>query len=694
MKNNFLIRRLHDVLGIALLVFLGMAVNNSVSAQSIQVRAGTVTSCGGDTVSLPISILNANNLGAISLSLNYNNANLTYVGYHGANANLGSNLIVNATMMGNTPQVRIAWFNIVPINLNGVLLNMRFVASGNSTMVWDLVTPGNCELADSAANVLSNVSYVNGNVSAALAPVITQQPTSSVQVIAGASATFSVTASNAASYQWQRQSGNTWVNLTNGSGISGATASTMSIAGVAGTLNNTVYRVLVNGSCGNPLISNSSTLQVVVPIVTSIGSVSGCTGDTLSIPVSVDLANNVGAISLSVTYDSTKLQCLNLISDLHPSFTNNFLYNCGTFPGLGRQFRVAWFDLNSVNLSGLLFKMKFKVIAANISASVTSAVGWDLVTPGNCEYADGNADIFTNTQFVGGNVTLLSAPTLTASPVSNLTVPRNAPVTISVSATNAQVFQWQRLVGNAWTNLSNGGGLSGANSATLSIASADQSYNNSYFRVVITGCSNPVVSGVCSLRVRYGVSDRISYQAVVRNAAGELVRNQAVGVRTALVRDSIGGTTVYSETHALNTNANGLISFEFGAGLVATGSMLGIDWAAGPYFIRTEVDLTGSTNYQFLGGQQLLSVPFALYAATAGSVASGSGSGLRTVSGAAGGSSTLPSSGAAGAMAYWNGTEWLMIPPGSNGQSLVFCNGVPTWGGCPTVRTSSTRRQR
>lgn len=691
MKISSISSRMKQALVGAVVVVIAAMAFQSVSAQTIQVRAGTVSSCGGDTVSVPISILNANNLGAISLSLNYNNANLTYVGYNGADPGLGSNLIVNATMMGNTPQVRIAWFNIVPINLNGVMLNMRFVANGNSSMVWDLVTPGNCELADSAANILPNVGYFNGNVTAAVAPSITQQPQASVQVVAGATATFTVTATNAASYQWQSQSGSTWTNLANGSGISGATAASMSIANIAGTLDNTVYRVLVSGACGNPLTSSTSTLRVVVPVVTTIGNVSGCPGDTVSIPVSVDMVNNVGAVSLSVTYDSTKLQCLNLISDLHPGFANNFLYNCGVFPGLGRQFRVAWFDLNPTNLSGLLFKMKFKVIATNISASTSTSVGWDLVTPGNCEYADANADIISNTQFVGGSVTLQSAATITASPVSNLTVPRNAPVTISVSATNAQAYQWQRLIGTVWTNLSNGAGLSGANSASLAIASADQSYNNSYFRAVITGCSNPVVSGVCSLRVRYGVSDRISYQAVVRNSAGELVRNQAVGVRTALTRDSIGGATVYSETHALTTNANGLVSFEFGAGLVATGTMLGLDWSDGPYFIRTEVDLNGSTNYQFLGGQQLLSVPFALYAATAGSVASGSGSGLRTSSGISG-SAGLPASGAPGAMAYWNGTEWLMIPPGTNGQPLVFCNGVPTWGACPTTGASSPAR--
>jgi hypothetical protein len=674
---------------LTLLMALGLITH--ANAQTVQVQAGTVQACGGDTVSVPINILNANNLGAISLSLNYNGGTLTYVGFSNAHPSLGSNLIVNATTQGNQPQVRVAWFNLVPVSINGLLLNMRFRATGNSTLVWDLQNAGNCELADSAANVINNVTFSNGGVGAAVAPSIAQQPNANVQALAGGAVTLSVTASNAATYQWQQLIANSWTNLSNGTGIAGATSASLQLSGITSSMDNTVYRVQVNGACGAPLFSSTSTLRVVTPIVTTIGSVAGCTGDTVSIPVSVDQLNGVSAISMAITYDTTKLQCLGMVTDLHPSInTSGFLSNCGTFIGLGRQFRVAWFDLTPVNISGLMFRVKF-LITGTPSSTPSTAVGWDLVTPGNCEYADFNADVIPYTQFVGGSVGIQAAATITAQPISNLTVPRNTPVNVAVSATNAQAYQWQRLVGSNWSNLANGGGLSGVNSATLSIASADQSYNNALFRVVITGCSNPITSSVCSLRVRYGASDRISYQAVVRNAAGELVRNQAVGVRTALVRDSVGGATVYSETHALTTNANGLISFEFGGGLVATGTMLGLDWSDGPYFLRTEVDLTGSTNYQFLGGQQLLSVPFALYAASAGSVANGSGLRQGNTSSP---SANLPSPSAPGAMAYWNGSEWLTIAPGQNGQTLTFCNGVPTWGACPTAPNNNRRTRR
>jgi uncharacterized protein (TIGR02145 family) len=41
-----------------------------------------------------------------------------------------------------------------------------------------------------------------------------------------------------------------------------------------------------------------------------------------------------------------------------------------------------------------------------------------------------------------------------------------------------------------------------------------------------------------------------------------------------------------------------------------------------------------------------------------------------------------------GDMQYWNGSQWVLIPAGTYGQQLFFCNGIPTWGGCPPVLTT------
>ena len=60
----------------------------------------------------------------------------------------------------------------------------------------------------------------------------------------------------------------------------------------------------------------------------------------------------------------------------------------------------------------------------------------------------------------------------------------------------------------------------------------------------------------------------------------------------------------------------GLVNIQFGGG---TG-FSSIDWSTGSYFIQTETDPTGGINYTITGTSQLLSVPYALYAAKAGKV--------------------------------------------------------------------------
>ena len=120
---------------------------------------------------------------------------------------------------------------------------------------------------------------------------------------------------------------------------------------------------------------------------------------------------------------------------------------------------------------------------------------------------------------------------------------------------------------------------------------------------------------------------KMSYQAVMRDAADNLLANQSVGVQVSVLQGSPTGTAVYVETHSATTNANGLVSLEIGAGSPISGSFSSISWGSGSYFLQTETDPTGGTNYTITGTTQLLSVPYALYAETSGSGGSGGGSG-------------------------------------------------------------------
>ena len=113
--------------------------------------------------------------------------------------------------------------------------------------------------------------------------------------------------------------------------------------------------------------------------------------------------------------------------------------------------------------------------------------------------------------------------------------------------------------------------------------------------------------------------EKMSYQAVIRNATNTLLTNQPVGMQITIIKGSVSGTPVYVETQSPTSNINGLVSLEIGTGSIVSGDFSAIDWSAGPYYIKTESDPTGGTSYTVTGVSQLMSVPYALYAKTSGS---------------------------------------------------------------------------
>ncbi|MEO6684341.1 MAG: hypothetical protein ABIN24_00185 [Dyadobacter sp.] len=110
---------------------------------------------------------------------------------------------------------------------------------------------------------------------------------------------------------------------------------------------------------------------------------------------------------------------------------------------------------------------------------------------------------------------------------------------------------------------------------------------------------------------------KMSYQAVIRDGTGDLVVSKTVGMKISILQGSVSGTAVYVETHMPSTNANGLVTVSVGAGSAVTGLFTSINWANGPYFIKTETDPAGGTSHSISGTSELLSVPYALHATTA-----------------------------------------------------------------------------
>jgi hypothetical protein len=112
--------------------------------------------------------------------------------------------------------------------------------------------------------------------------------------------------------------------------------------------------------------------------------------------------------------------------------------------------------------------------------------------------------------------------------------------------------------------------------------------------------------------------ETINYQSVVRNITGDIVTNQAVAFKLSILQESASGTSVYEETHTVTTNQYGLVDLKIGAGTVLLGSFSAINWGANAHFLETSLDINGGNNYQLIGTSELLSVPYALHATTAG----------------------------------------------------------------------------
>jgi hypothetical protein len=109
-----------------------------------------------------------------------------------------------------------------------------------------------------------------------------------------------------------------------------------------------------------------------------------------------------------------------------------------------------------------------------------------------------------------------------------------------------------------------------------------------------------------------------NYSAVARNAQNNPIANTTIGIQITIVKTSALGTAVFSENHFVDTDQFGLFNLTVGAGAVQSGSINTIDWSNDNYYLKVAMDASGGTNFLTMGTTQLLSVPYALYAKSAG----------------------------------------------------------------------------
>lgn len=115
----------------------------------------------------------------------------------------------------------------------------------------------------------------------------------------------------------------------------------------------------------------------------------------------------------------------------------------------------------------------------------------------------------------------------------------------------------------------------------------------------------------------------IPYQAVVRNVDGSAMSNAAMTMIFKIHNATATGDVVYQESHSTASNAQGLVVLNVGQGQASVGTFNNIDWGNGAKFL--DVVMNAGNGELDLGTQQMMSVPYALYAGEVSSIVSPTG---------------------------------------------------------------------
>ena len=239
-------------------------------------------------------------------------------------------------------------------------------------------------------------------------------------------------------------------------------------------------------------------LNAQAPVV-ALGSVPGCAGDTVNVPINVSNFTNISAVSLEINYDSSALRYVDFNSS---SLTGNLIVNNPSVGGVPTsRVLLSWFSLTPAVVgsgSGLLMNLRFV-----LQAAPPRALSFNVAVPGQCELADVNGDVIAGALFTNGGVTAPATfASISTQPPAALSLASGASGSIAVTATNVQAYQWQQFTSGQWTNLTNAGFFAGVTTNTLQFNSVTPALNGAIFRVGVSGgCPFPSYSSNCTLTV-------------------------------------------------------------------------------------------------------------------------------------------------------------------------------------------------
>jgi hypothetical protein len=357
-----------------------------------------------------------------------------------------------------------------------------------------------------------------------VAPAITQEPSAATRCV-GQGVTFSVTASGTAplAYQWRRDG----VDLVDGAGISGATTATLSIAAVAPAHAGS-YDCVVTNACGSATSSAAALTIDVAPAITQEPSAATrCAGQGVTFSITatgtaplayqwrrngVDLADGAGisgatTATLSIaavapahagSYDcvvtnacgSTTSSAAALTIDTAPAITQEpaAATRCG---GQTVSFTVAatgtaplayqWrHDGQPITIDGRISGAATPTLTISSLDPVDAGL-YDCVVSNACGSATSSA----------AALTIDVAPAITQGPAgATRCAGQAASFSITATGTAPLAYQWRR----DGVSLADGAGISGAMTASLSIAAVSPAHAGSYDCVVTNACGSATSS--------------------------------------------------------------------------------------------------------------------------------------------------------------------------------------------------------
>lgn len=353
-----------------------------------------------------------------------------------------NNVFSTSGIINSVPNTILSGFNSTPLSVNGFSLR--------------LVISNTC-----GSQTVSGVSISVSNT--CVSPIVVTQPSAS-SAICDSQSDLILTSSATGIYtssQWQTFDGVNWVNLADNANFSGTATETLTIVGANTSFNNTSYRLVFSGVCGN-IASNFATLTIVsAPIITfqpqSPGPV--CEEDGRVLIDAVASGRNL----------SYRWQSQNPQTSLWTDLNNSTIFQGVFTPTLT-------IDNPLISLSGFKFRIKVNGLCANTLTGVLS---------------DGNA-----TLSVFGTLPVVITQPIKPSPVCS-----SADTTfLTVKSVNGVDlnFQWEHFVGN-WQSIAESYYYRGTNTDSLTLIDMDTTENNRKFRVKI--------SGLCSQSITYSDSN-------------------------------------------------------------------------------------------------------------------------------------------------------------------------------------------